>query len=181
MTKEELEFLKELQHELRTQGTDGNARPVFWGIQEDRVQTVPDGFGDRKVVVRHEEEWSPEEFVVKVDFLVGLDGNPDTAGRWAEVDKDRIEDVVEFASDSGLMAGAEVFEVRDVGSLSDQTGCFLTKRAARKHIELNGYHYRNPRTYAMTAWRNPEFEKFLDIFEKLDLDKLGKLMCDDDR
>ena len=28
----------------------------------------------------------------------------------------------------------------------------------------------------MTAWRNPEFEKFMDIFENLDLTELEKLV-----
>lgn len=32
MTKEDIEFLRDLQHELNTQPNDGNADPVFWGI-----------------------------------------------------------------------------------------------------------------------------------------------------
>ena len=28
----------------------------------------------------------------------------------------------------------------------------------------------------MTAWRNPEFEKFMDIFENLDLTELEKIV-----
>jgi len=32
VTQEQYEFLKNLQHELLTQPTDGNANPVFWGV-----------------------------------------------------------------------------------------------------------------------------------------------------
>ena len=35
MTKEELEFLKDLQRELKEQDTDGQSAPRFWGILEE--------------------------------------------------------------------------------------------------------------------------------------------------
>jgi hypothetical protein len=44
--------------------------------------------------------------------------------------------------------------------------CFLTKRACERHIRLNDYHYRQPKPFADTAWRNPEFERLLRIVEK---------------
>ena len=33
MKKEDIEFLRELQHELNTQEHDGQASPRFWGIE----------------------------------------------------------------------------------------------------------------------------------------------------
>ena len=35
---------------------------------------------------------------------------------------------------------------------------FFTQEAAKKHIELNHYHYDRPRTYLKHCWRNPEME-----------------------
>ena len=175
MTKEEIEFLKELQHELQTQDTDGQASPIFWGILETGKRLVPEGFGDETVVQDGEETYTPEDYVQFVREQLLEEDDQETDEAWADVDKDNINEVIEFANDV-LERDAEVYEVEKYEKLSEMTGCFLTKRAAQKHIKLNDYHYQNPKTYAMTAWRNPEFEKFLNIFENLDLTELEKLV-----
>jgi hypothetical protein len=175
MTKEELEFLKELQHELRTQDTNGQAAPRFWGIIETGKRLVPDGFGDETVVRDGEETYTPEEYVTHIRELLLEEDDDELDESWADVNKDSIDEVINFAN-GVLDREAEVYEMEKYQKLTDQTGCFLTKRAAQKHIELNNYHYTNPRTYAMTAWRNPEFERFMNIFENLDLTELEKLV-----
>jgi hypothetical protein len=50
---------------------------------------------------------------------------------------------------------------------------FLTKAEAKKHIQLNHYHY-SPKahTYAMTAWRAPTIERLLKILENFEWDKI---------
>ena len=45
---------------------------------------------------------------------------------------------------------------------------FITLRDARRHIESNSYHYRNPHTYAMTAFRSPSVEKLWEILQTID-------------
>ena len=35
-------------------------------------------------------------------------------------------------------------------------GAFLTQAACQDHINQNHYHYKNPRPFAWSAWRNPE-------------------------
>lgn len=37
-----------------------------------------------------------------------------------------------------------------------KSGAFLTQAACQDHIDENYYHYKEPHTYAWTAWRNPE-------------------------
>lgn len=179
MTREELEFLKDIQRELKEQDTDEQAAPRFWGILEDGEQVVPDGFGDYTKVVDKTygdtESYSLEEYVKHIRELLLEDDDEVLYETWDSVDKNDINEVIEFATKC-LKRNVEVFEIKKTTHVSKQTGCFLTKRAAKKHIELNGYHYKNPKTYAMTAWRNPEFEKFLNIFENLDLTELEKLV-----
>ncbi len=180
MTREELEFLKDLQRELKEQDTDGQAAPRFWGILEEGQQVVPDGFGDYIEVVDKTcgdaETYTPEEYVKFIEEQLAEETDKeDLDETWESVDKNEICEVVDFATQY-LLRDAEVFEIKKTTHVSDQTGCFLTKRAAKKHIELNWYNYRNAKTYAMTAWRNPEFEKFMNIFENLDLTELEKLV-----
>lgn len=176
MTKEDLEFLKELQHELRTQDTDGQASPRFWGILEDRERSVPEGFGDKILIHDGEETYSLEEYVSHIRELLLEEDDAEKDEVWEDVDKDSIDNVLWFAQEYLDREDAKAYEVEKYESVSQMTGCFLTKRAAQKHIELNDYHYTNPRTYAMTAWRNPEFERFMNIFENLDLTELEKLV-----
>jgi hypothetical protein len=179
MTREELEFLKDLQRELKEQDTDCQAAPRFWGILEEGQQVVPDGFGDYIMVIDKtygdSESYTLEEYVKHIMGLLLEDDDEVLYKTWDSVDKDDINEVIEFANKC-LKRNVEVFEIKKTIHVSEQTGCFLTKRAAKKHIELNGYNYNNPKTYAMTAWRNPEFEKFLNIFENLDLTELEKLV-----
>lgn len=175
MTKEDLEFLKELQDELKNQETDGQAAPRFWGVIETREQIVPTGYGSIwKIIDRtyEPEEYDAESYADLIDDLVeDEDVTDEVRELWGETDRNDMNEIVDFASEH-LNRNVEVLEFTKESRLSDQTGCFLTKRAAKKHIEKNAYHYYEPRTFAMTAWRNPEFERFMKIFENLDLDKL---------
>lgn len=50
---------------------------------------------------------------------------------------------------------------------------FLTKAEAKRHLELNHYHYsRKAHTYAMTAWRAPKVARLMEILETFDWDKV---------
>jgi hypothetical protein len=41
---------------------------------------------------------------------------------------------------------------------------FLTEKACKEHVRLNGYHYNNPDTYLQHAWRNPDMELVAEFF-----------------
>jgi hypothetical protein len=43
------------------------------------------------------------------------------------------------------------------------SGVFLTAEACEEHIRRNHYHYTNPKSYAVSAWRNPEMQEILKI------------------
>jgi hypothetical protein len=40
--------------------------------------------------------------------------------------------------------------------ISGRAGVFFTEEACEEHIRLNHYHYTKPRSYVISAWRNPE-------------------------
>lgn len=56
--------------------------------------------------------------------------------------------------------------------LSQTTNCFLTKKAAQEYIKNYSYNHTNPRIYAMTAYRNFEFEHLLNILTNLNIDDI---------
>lgn len=181
MTREDLDFLKELQHEMQTQDNDGQAAPRFWGIRERKERITKDFYGDDMYIVDstsgEPEKYELSDYVQMLGELIDEEEEPayEVIDGYAFLDTGDIDDVVNFANSMmGRKAMSSSFETYE--ELSDQTGCFLTKRAAEKHIELNKHHYQNPHTYAMTAWRNPEFERFIKIFENLDLEKLESVI-----
>lgn len=48
----------------------------------------------------------------------------------------------------------------------DNAGCFFTMKACQAHIDQNSYHYRDPKPFAVSVWRNPEMEmvmRFLKV------------------
>lgn len=52
-----------------------------------------------------------------------------------------------------------------------EAGVFLTAKACDEHIRLNHYHYTNPRSYGISAWRNYEMQDIMKlIFDMIGLD-----------
>ena len=186
LSNEDITFLKELQHELRTQERDCQASPRFWGVAETKREYGIDS------------DYGYDGCVVRIDFETYYDDDEDGLSKFKEYlienyeddyneedenkntslvkelnDCDDIGEMYEFACDKLDIDGDGITLVyyRNLENVvSQETGCFLTKRSCKKHIELNHYHYNNPHTYAMTAWRNPEFEKLLNVIDKLNFD-----------
>lgn len=172
MKKEDIEFLRELQHELKTQDHDCQAAPRFWGVLETVKLPTSEDYADGSVIFDTEDmtEYSKDEFIELLNES------------WNEVEHEDhskedlrgmdMESLVDFARDE---FGWQWYDVRyylEKEVVSQQTGCFLTKRVCQRHIELNGYHYNKGHTYAMTAWRNPEFERLLDILTNMNIDDI---------
>lgn len=88
-------------------------------------------------------------------------------------ERERLEDVKEYwlcdrcqkKHDAGEELPADCLEcdepAYDHYKLEPQfvishAGVFFTQQGCQNHIDANSYHYRNPRPYAVAAWRNPE-------------------------
>lgn len=157
------EFLKELQNELNTQSTDGNAQPVFWGVMETHEVAVPEDCGD-KCKITYDDGWMDiEEAVEEVNEAI-IEYSPDLQNEWKEVDKEDPYELCEFMKEKLKWDSIyDYVEVRDQDMLSTYTGAFLTKRACKEYIEKYGYKHERPKTYAMTAIRNFELEHLLNI------------------
>lgn len=166
LSKEDYEFLKELRDELNTQNNDGNADPVFWGVMEDREVFVPEGYGEEKIAY-DDGLMTLEEAIANVNDCIDEYG-VELKEEWAEVDKECAYDVCEFMEESlGWDAIHGVYDTVIEEKLSRYTGAFITKRACKEYIAKYGYNHNNPRTYAMTAFRNYELGRLLTILKNL--------------
>lgn len=179
MTKEDIQFLKDLQKLMRYEDEydyDCQASPRFWVLRDYR--TVPaneeydDGFvqyfyndGD---FVEFNSTGELQEFVREFCevselghriYLSHKDIEFDLVWDWVQRE---LNDDGYFSS---CFAKEEVFIVPNT--------MFLTKEEAKKHIELNKHHYTDRvHTYAMTAWRAPKVGRLLDILMDVDWDKV---------
>ena len=89
LSQEDYDFLKELQHELNTQSTDGNSEPVFWGIMEDLEVPAPEECGEPKI--RFDDGvCTVEEAVEQINEYLETDGTDEQKVHWGRIDRLRF-------------------------------------------------------------------------------------------
>ncbi|KON87442.1 hypothetical protein AF332_11795 [Sporosarcina globispora] len=167
---EEIKFLKDLQQELNTQDYDSQAAPRFWTVGDYKMVTCLDGCQDDYHVHAPDREYYGEINSLLKDIEDELDELPEEA----------IEEFKEISCEDSAMdwikahydEDAYLIPVRKEHVIHPNT-MFLTKAEAKRHIELNHYHYSpEAHTYAMTAWRAPKVERLLKILESFDWNSL---------
>lgn len=175
---EEIKFLKELAQKRKTQEKDGCADPVYWMIQDEKnvfsddgeysVFFYDDGNGELYNTYYEFDRDNLEEF--KSYILENFDLDTDDREALKEVDdNDSLE---AFISMYDIDINRRSFTREHF--ITDMTGPFLTKESCKEHLKDNYYHYsKNARTYGMVGWRNPEFQKLMEIIEKFDNIEIG--------
>lgn len=176
----DIQFLKDLQQELKTQETDGNASPRFWVIRDYRF--VP---GNDKYDSGYEERIYNDGDRVKFHNFSDLkEFLEDIYGEEIEEDKtlvslindesENFDELWEYVesnlNDNGFFDAVFVKEEEFI--VPDTM--FLTKEEAKRHLELNNYHYTSKaHTYTMTAWRASKVERLLNILETFDWESIS--------
>ena len=166
---QDIEFLRDLQHELKTQDTDGNAEPVFWGVMETTLDLTDGDYAGEPYITYDDGYWSLKEAVEEVDSQI-MEYDQDIRSEWSEVDKHDPDEVYDFMKEKLHWDNVyDVVYMEKKERLSRNTGAFLTKRACKQYIEKYGYNHSEPHTYAMTAFRNYELERLLNIIKNLNI------------
>ena len=172
---DDIQFLKELQIELKTQEHDYQASPRFWTLMDYRWVVTEQGYHDRASIyfMNEEEPITIDDFVEKV-----LSGELDK--EFTDEQIEELKDIHELYDDDEIFdwarenydRGCYLIHEKEESFIVPNT-MFLTKEEAKEHIELNHYHY-SPKvhTYAMTAWRSPKVERLLKILETFNWDSI---------
>lgn len=173
----DIEFLKKLQHELKTQENDGQAAPRFWVIMDHEYQITEKGHHDRISVYDSDanEAYEIMEYT-KLQLEDDVLSEDDCIAELKEIMKDD-----EYLRENRLIEWIEenrneltVFYEKEVSVIKQDT-MFLTKQEAKDHLKANSHHYSNKaHTYAMTAWRAPKVARLLNILENFDWNLLQK-------
>lgn len=175
--REDIQFLKDLQNELKTQENDGQAAPRFWSIMDYRIVPAHEDYGAERMMYYHN-DGDHTEFENVADLKEFLwdyyfDDDANELGDILKQESISFYDLWEYVQDNLNEDGyfSEV-PVKEESFLVPNT-MFLTKAEAKQHLKLNHYHYTSKaHTYAMTAWRAPKTERLIKILETFDWDSV---------
>lgn len=187
ITKQDINFLKALGHEMATQDKVCQAAPRFWVVRGTiRQYGIQDGWSNG-TSLRVDCETMIDDMKEAYEYLLAYhsktpykhneDGTIDYYNsddeEWVKLSD--LEEVCEFLQDHGEDE-AELIGYREVEKIYENT-MFLTNKECKAHIKTNYYHYpEDAHPYAMTAWRAPQVEKLWNILEQTNWDALEKLL-----
>lgn len=191
LSNDDVNFLKELQKEINTEDNGGTANPRYWVIrQPERIYHLDEDEADYYMFL---DEYDHQELTLE-DLKEKLEDLNDDNLKSIEI-KDGaltfeyfdecLEEVEQYKVDydncyrDGLIKISELleFEVRviyysEIDVTADNC-MFLTQIDAENHLRANDHHYHEEaRTYCMHGWRNPRFERLINILSKTDFDSM---------
>jgi hypothetical protein len=167
LTKEDIEFIRNLSHEMKTQDTRGTAQPYGLTIlQEQYIRFCGEEEGDEIWCYWKCQEYRENQFEeFKQDAL-----------RYYEEDPDIYEAIQQLESFDDLYWDAELAEkieadVYWVGIDENvdinRFNFFLTEKAANEYIEKDRHNLRRPSTYGVHLYKNDEMKKLIEVIHKL--------------
>ncbi|XBW80116.1 hypothetical protein ABRD05_16405 [Bacillus velezensis] len=165
---QDIQFLKELQQELKNQDSDCQAAPRFWTVGDYEWVEAREENAERYSVYL---PYIAEAYVLD-DYLEDLKEDSELSKEaLTELKNDDFDDPIEWIQ-KYIDEEAELIPERKVHIVRPDT-MFLTKAEAKTHIKLNRHHYTSEaHTYAMTAWRAPKVERLLNLLETFNWDSI---------
>ena len=159
LTPDDIEFLRSLANELKTQNTYGTAKPVFiqartkkkiFGIDLDhadhRALLIGDEY-DAHYTVEEAKEHLCEYFDTETEELNTIDS---------------FDGIVEFCVEHNIPCF-----IGGYNNSHELHGCFLTMSGYEEHMRLNRHNYEGKTGFWVDhVWRNPQLERLLAIVEK---------------
>lgn len=203
VTRDELNFLLDLQKELNTQDDLGQAEPRFWVIKgSERFYHVEDADGfelydsdgcsilakDTKEICEYicenlldeinADRLIGEEFTVA--YKKGIWGRDCILVKWISGGCDEYEEIIELSDLNEIKDWLNaqgfnyiVVSYKILEKIYENT-MFLTQADAESHLKANYYHYsEDAHTYAMTAWRDARMEKLIKILQEVDFKSIN--------
>jgi len=194
MEKEDIEFLKKLQHEMNTQDHVCQADPRFWVVQGTvKEYGIDSGYADGSEICHVDGDVVAENMEEACKFLneKNEESSDDTEDKFKYDDESGS---IEFIDHDGEERSLDDFD--DVAEFLDSDyhiayfkntdknfpdTMFITNAECKAHIKANYYHYPDDaHSYAMTALRSPEVERLWKILQTTNWDECigeGEIRC----
>lgn len=192
LTVNDLNFLNELQHELRTQDTMYTAEPVYWGICYEEYYPTADEYADDIILVDSNEgtalargvndirNYISENYKELYEIYCKQDN--------IDLNKTNTYELQEFTlwmkNETTQMSveNKELFDNIELLSLIPVSKItkimpdlfFLTHKDAVDHLTKYSYNYnKSARPYCMHAERSGSYEKLLNLLQEIDWNKIN--------
>ena len=167
LTKEEIAFIKELSHEMKTQDNRGTAQPYCLMLQEEVERPVPDDMGSNVLIRWNDESYYNHSFKeLKEEMLEYYENNSEIL---ASVKKS--DSFLNLIRNMRFRLSSPDFYTVDYNTdhevVSNSANFFLTEKAYNEHIKANKHNLKNPRSYGIHLFRNWEMEELFKIIHKL--------------
>lgn len=180
MKQEDIEFLKGLKKAIKEGDRCYETEPAFWMIiEKSKYQVGSRGLaeGARLIsLVDGYHEFTDYE-IEDVKYLLQTETEEDPEGFGADLAEcETIKDVIGAMEDNYIDRSSdgdvEIEYYATAMNLSTYSGAFLTYEDAKKHFEQNRHNYAEEAyPYALTAFRNPTFERLWRIITETDWEK----------
>lgn len=181
ITEEERVFLRELQKELNTQDTVGQADPRFWvikgtekiwGVEYGDIALISEDIeiDDMEEIIKFIQEEILPEINENLEEPFVLEDNGFDDPLIIQGDKYITHDLDDLAEWLSEKTGEDYrFRTYEEKSKIYENTMFLTQKDAEEHLRANHYHYsKDAHTYSMTAWRDPRMEKLIKILREVE-------------
>ena len=132
---------------------------------------------DIEFLIDLRDELNTQDTVCQADprFWVVLTHENETCwegnAEWFDIVRDSDGQCIGRAPYEDETQGLSFVPMRERERIAENT-MFLTLRECKEHIKANHYHYKDPISYAMTAWRSPQVEKLWKILQEVDWGRL---------
>lgn len=202
ITREDIEFLADLQNEMNTQPHLCQADPRFWAIMDYEYRKAGEDDDVTRICVLSDDS-AIEYFDVPSMLLAAYEdardlyddeGVADWLDRYglkrveSEDGTCKIEWEYGYGTNYGLekvceyytSSRCDTFILEAKYRVVAPNTMFLTLAEAEAHLRANYYHYdTEAHTYAMTAWRSPQVEQLVQLLHEVDFKGLFEVTCDD--
>lgn len=159
-TQEDIEFIKNLSHEMKTQDNRMTAQPFGLILLQEVEEVRPNGFGDDYVAVHDcEHYYSFKDLVNGLEDYYGCDNVVlgDVKSLW------ELQGTTEAQQyDIDIYA----YERTSVPKKM-QSNFFITEKAYNEYIEKDGHNLNNPKSFGIHLTRNNEMQTLYKIIHKL--------------
>ncbi len=174
LSQEQIDFVKNLSHEMKTQDNRSTANPYALVIgQKERQVTDYENASEKAVHWSECNYNSYEEFIEALEEYYWEDNESHPVLDYIkENDIEDIDDlrISEYDINKLIDDPISVYgyvTVDDFSSNAYGGNFFLTDKSAKQYVQSNRHNLREPFTYGIHLYRNREMEKLYEVIHKI--------------
>ena len=165
LTDDEIDFIKSLSNEMKTQDNRCTAQPYGLILTQEVEEVRPSGFGDSYVARFNDESYY--DFDELKQALYEHYGNNNIYVKLIQDEEyDSFSSFIDTYEANGLDVDIYAYETTQVPKKMS-SNFFITEKAYHDYIRRDGHNLTKPQSFGIHLTRNSEMEKLYKILHKL--------------